>query len=160
MPASPPPDTLIWPNFSGHPDRYNVQRLKPIALKIEDANLKWQAKLAGTVWANYQLVMVEWPGVGSAPGSNALDVKPDPPSFNDQQSNLVNTTMETFLQKEAGPNDGIKFTCMGCHNKPQALDYVFTIALNAKKSHAMGPSLTRRAVIDYLTSVVLEPAAR
>jgi hypothetical protein len=161
MPDQPPRDTLIGSNgFSDHPDPYNVQRLMPIAPEIEKANAKWQAALAGTVWANYQLVIVEWPLVGSSPDISASEAYPEPPSFT-RQSNLVNTTMETFLQSRAGPTkDGIRFTCMGCHNKARAVDYVFTIPINANKSNEMGLSPWRREVIDYLTSIVISPAAR
>lgn len=162
MPDEPPPDTLVDSNrFSGQPDRYNVQRLMPIAPEIEKANANWQAALAGTVWANYQLVIVEWPGLGSSPDIDALEAKPEPPSFSDQHSNLVNTTMETFLQRRAGSTpDGIRFTCMGCHNKARAVDYVFTIPINASTSQPMELSPWRRQVIDYLTSIVNSPVTR
>jgi hypothetical protein len=159
MPDEPPPETLVQSNrFSAHPDPYNVQRLKPIARDVEEANTNWQAALAGTVWANYQLVIVEWPGLGSSPEIDALVAKPEPPSFSSQQSNLVNTTMETFLQKRVGPSpDGIRLTCMGCHNRVQAFDYVFTIPINASKSEVMIPSPWRRGVIDFLTTLVNSP---
>jgi hypothetical protein len=162
MPDRPPPDTLVKSKrFSAHPHRYNVQRVKPIAPEIEEANAKWRAVLTGTVWANYQLVIVEWPGVGGSPMIDALAAKPDPPSFSDQQSNLLNTTMETFLQSHADfTRDGIRFTCMGCHNEAQALDYVFTIPLNANNTDRMELSPSRRQVIDYLRSIVASPATR
>ena len=159
MPDEPPPDTLVQSNqFSAHPDPYNVQRLKQIASDVVTANTKWQAALAGTVWANYQLVMVEWPGIASSSAIDAVAAQPEPPSFTHLESNLVNTTMETFLQKRAGhgPN-GIRFTCMGCHNKTQAFDYVFTIPINASKSEVMIPSPWRRGVIDFLTTLVNSP---
>jgi hypothetical protein len=162
IPDRPPPDTLVDSNrFSAHPDPYDVQRLKPIAREIETANANWQAALAGTVWTNYHLVIVEWPGVGSSPGINALAANPEPPSFTNQESNLVNTTMETFLQKRVGPTaDGKNFTCMGCHNRAQAVDYVFTIPLNAKNPLPMQVSPWRHEVIDYLTSIVTSPVTR
>jgi hypothetical protein len=159
MPDEPPPDTLVQSSqFSAHPDPYNVERLKPIPHDVETANANWQAALAGTVWANYQLVMVEWPGLGGSSQIDALAAKPEPPSFSSQQSNLVNTTMETFLQKRVGPSpDGIRLTCMGCHNRVQAFDYVFTIPINASKSEVMIPSPWRRGVIDFLTTLVNSP---
>jgi hypothetical protein len=162
MPDEPPADTLVQSNqFSAHPDPYNVERLKPIPSAVETANTNWQAALAGTVWANYQLVMVEWPGIGTSDQIDALAAEPEPPSFSSQQSNLVNTTMETFLQKRVGPSpDGIRFTCMGCHNRVQAFDYVFTIPINASKSEVMTPSPWRRGVIDFLTTLVNAPNAR
>jgi hypothetical protein len=162
MPDQPPPDTLVDSNrFSVHPDPFNVQRLMPIASEIEKANADWQAALTGTVWANYQLAIVEWPGLGSSPAIDALEAKPEPPSFSHQHSNLVNTTMETFLQNRAGPTpDGIRFTCMGCHNKARAVDYVFTIPLNASTTRRMELSPWRRQVIDYLRSIVTSPEKR
>lgn len=162
MPDQPPQDTLVDSNrFSGHPEPYNVQRLMPIAPEIEKANANWQAALVGTVWANYQLVIAEWPGLGSSPAIDALEAKPEPPSFSNQHSNLVNTTMETFLQSRAAPTpDGMRFTCMGCHNKARAIDYVFTVPLNANASHRMELSPWRHQVIDYLRSVVTSPATR
>jgi hypothetical protein len=105
--------------------------------------------------------MVEWPGVGSNPGMDALAAEPEPPSFTHPQSNLVNSTMETFLQKRVGPTgDGKNFTCMGCHNRVRAVDYVFAIPLNAKNSVTLGVSPWRRAVIDSLTSIVTSPEPR
>lgn len=162
MPNQPPPDTLVHSNrFSARPDRFNVQRVMPIAPEIEAANSQWQAALAGSVWTNYQLVIVEWPGLGRSPDIDALEAKPEPPSFTNQTSNLVNTTMETFLQSRVGPSQGgVRYTCMGCHNKPRALDYVFTISLNAGSSHHMALSPWRREVIDYLTSLVSPAVTR
>jgi hypothetical protein len=68
--------------------------------------------------------------------------------------------METFLQNKAGPYDGLGFTCMGCHNGARGLDYVFTIPINAGRAGHMAPSPWRRRVIDYLTTLVGQPAAR
>ena len=161
MPDRPPPDTRLGSDtFSAHPAPYNVQRLKPIAPELEDANRRWQASLAGTPWANYQLVLVEWPGLGSSSKISALEAKPEPPSFTNQHSNLVNTTMETFLQNGAGPtSQGMRFTCMGCHNGARQVDYVFTILLNAKSpAHIQKESRSRREMIDYLRSIVDPPA--
>jgi hypothetical protein len=161
MPDQPPPDTLVRSNrFSAHPDPFNVQRLKPIAPEIETANAAWRAALAGSVWANYELVIVEWPGLGSSPNIDALAAQPEPPSFTNQTSNLLNTTMETFLQNRVGPADGMRYTCMGCHNDVRQLDYVFTIAINASNSSHMAPSPWRRRAIDYLRSLVTQPATR
>lgn len=161
MPDQPPPDTLVDSNrFSSHPNPFNVQRLMPIAPEIEAANANWQAALAGTVWANYQLAIVEWPVLGSSPNISALEAMPEPPSIDNQHSNLVNTTMETFLQSRAGPVDGIRFTCMGCHNRARAVDYVFTIPLNASTTRRMELSPWRREMIDYLRSIVTSPVKR
>jgi hypothetical protein len=162
MPDQPPLDTVIDSNqFSAHPNPYNVQRIKPIAPEIEKANVAWQAALAGTVWANYQLVIAEWPGLAGSPNIDALAANPEPPSFTNQESNLLNTTMETFLQSRVGHDpEGMKLTCMGCHNRVQAVDYVFSIPLNARNSITMQVSPWRHEVIDFLSSIVTSPVAR
>jgi hypothetical protein len=46
---------------------------------------------------------------------------------------------------------------MGCHNRVQQLDYVFTIAINASSSSHMALSPWRHQVIDYLRSLVTNP---
>ena len=155
MPNQPPPDTLLGsPTFSPHARPFNVEIAKPISTAIQDINGQWQAALAGTVWANYQLMIVEWPAVGGSPGINAFASLPEPPSITDPDSNLLNTTLETFIQKSVGPNAGLIFTCMGCHNGAQGLDYTFTIVLDAENSRSFFPSPQRSQVIDYLTSIV------
>lgn len=161
MPDQPPLDTLVGSGtFSPHANPFNVTRTKPISSTIQSVNTKWQAALAGTVWANYQLVIVEWPGLGSSPDIDALAAQPEPPSFTDQTSNLLNTTLETFLQSRAGPNDGLGLTCMGCHNGARGLDYTFTILLNAGSSSHMSFSPWRNWTIGYLRSLVTQPSSR
>jgi len=155
MPLQPPPATLIGsPDFSPHAPPFNVELAKPIPQAIQDINGQWQTALAGTVWANYRLMIVEWPAVGGSPKLNAFQSVPEPPSITDPTSNMLNTTLETFIQKAVGPNEGLIFTCMGCHNAAQGLDYTFTIVLDAESSRSMFPSPQRNEVIDYLTSVM------
>jgi mono/diheme cytochrome c family protein len=54
----------------------------------------WQAKLKGTVWANYKLVGSQWQSGETIPAPNA-------PAL------LANTTLETFIQPTA--------SCITCH---------------------------------------------
>ena len=63
-------------------------------------NSTMQAKLAGTVWANYRLVTTQWPG-----GSPSAGGSPFIPA------NLTNTTMETYIQNSN--------SCMDCHSAAQ-----------------------------------------
>jgi hypothetical protein len=155
MPLQPPPATLLGsPTFSPHAPPFNVELVKPIPQAIQDINGQWQSALAGTVWANYRLMIVEWPAVGGSPKLNAFQSIPEPPSITDSGANMLNTTLETFLQNAVGPNNGLIFTCMGCHNAVQGLDYTFTIVLDAENSRDMFPSPQRNEVIDYLTSVM------
>lgn len=156
MTDRPPRETIVGSReFSSHPAPFNVTRLKPISETIQAVNQRWQAALGGTVWANYQLVIVEWPEIGGSPGIDAFNAHIDPPAVTDSESNLLNTTMETFLQSQAGP-DQQNYTCMGCHNQVWALDYVFAIPLNANQSRRMAQS-SRQRVIDYLRSLITSP---
>lgn len=59
-------------------------------------NAQWQAALAGTVWANYQLVSTQWTFPPAPPGT----IIP---------SQLTNTTMETYFQGQAFGS------CIFCH---------------------------------------------
>lgn len=73
---------------------------------IQSLNASVEPHLAGTVWANYELVGAVWTtGGNDIPGGNGAPVGP-----NDQQIgslNLANTTMETFTQSA---------NCFACHN--------------------------------------------
>lgn len=155
----PPPETIVGSSkFSSHPAPFSVTRLKPISDEIQLVNTEWQAALAGTKWANYQLVIVEWPVIGGSPGIDAFAANIDPPAITSSESNLLNTTMETFLQSRAGPDQSQqKYTCMGCHNTVWALDYVFAIPLNASAAQHMTESSSRQRVIDYLRSLITSP---
>jgi hypothetical protein len=62
-------------------------------------NSTMQAKLKGTVWANYRLVTTQWPNPTSGGGVQFLP------------SNLTNTTMETYIQ-----DSSFSGSCMNCHN--------------------------------------------
>jgi hypothetical protein len=67
-------------------------------------------EIKGTVWANYMLVMTQWPSV---PGQPAVD-NPGAPfptlenHFGPVPTTLANTTMETYRQDS---------TCMACHQE-------------------------------------------
>ena len=79
----------------------------------------------GTVWEHYMLVASQWPTVPLPAGPDndgrffpGLAVNPDTPRENYQSAdaaaeskeNLVNTTMETYLQDAPS-------SCMSCHAK-------------------------------------------
>jgi hypothetical protein len=134
------------------PKPYNVERLKPIAPDAASVNADWRAALAGTVWANYELVLAQWPGVGPDPGRSGLEAKPNPPCFEADQSNLANTTMETFLQSSASCTSST--TCMGCHNQARSSDFVWGIPLNKMRSAAHEASHSRLLALEYLMSIV------
>jgi hypothetical protein len=161
MPSNPPLNSRN-PMGSGWvvPPPYNVERLADMAPDIAAVNTAWQASLAGSVWANYELAVVQWPGVQDDPTRNGLNALPTPPCFGHADTNLVNTTMETFLQPHIScadvfgpPPTTPRATCMGCHNGARSSDFVWAIKLNANT--AAGPMFppTRRSGLEYLRSI-------
>lgn len=117
-----PPSTNLDPDQSA---RVPVQALRlnpipttPAGASTVDANAAFQAALAGTPWANYQLVVTQWPFAaddptqyrppeerGSYPCTSGL---PFP------VTGAVNLTMETYFQS-ASSAAGSGNSCMGCH---------------------------------------------
>jgi hypothetical protein len=130
-PPDPPNPPVPLPSTPTVPPPYNVQRLAPIDDTFASANSAWRNQLPqGSVWANYELVLVQWPGLPNQhqPTDDALSVKPTPPCFGPEHTNLVNTTMETFLQANATCT-GLA-TCMGCHNGARSTDFIMAIPFN------------------------------
>lgn len=81
--VAPPQVTRCWDVFEG----------------TRELNDLWQAELAGTPLAHYDLISTQWRGADLSPMFEHGEV----PRY------LTNTTMETFLQAD---KDG---TCLGCH---------------------------------------------
>jgi mono/diheme cytochrome c family protein len=76
-----------------------IVRVFPIFVTTDSLNKIFQAKLAGTVWANYKLVGTQWfKGSTDSPGG------PQPPNA---PARLANTTLETYDQNTA--------SCTTCH---------------------------------------------
>ncbi len=105
-----------------HPMPMQVVRRYPIHAETMALNRAYWALpgVKGTVWEHYMLVAAQWP-MSAAPPSPANDGaffpgRPAVPSAEDQsyrstaktQENLVNTTMETYLQD-------LPSSCMACH---------------------------------------------
>lgn len=91
---------------------YGTQVIRDSSLYVTTvaANTKFQAKLQGTVWANYKLVGTQWQfGATDAP-----PFTPTPPA----PHHLANTTMETFIQGTS--------SCIDCH-KAAKIKYQDTI---------------------------------
>jgi hypothetical protein len=117
-----PPSTNLDPNVSA---RVPVQTLRlnpipstPAGASTLDANTAFQTALAGTPWANYQLVVTQWPFAANDP----TQYKPP-----DQRGSYpctcglpfpvtgaVNLTMETYFQS-ASAAAGSGNSCMSCH---------------------------------------------
>ncbi len=82
-----------------------VVRCQPVYQEAKDMTRRWSGKLAGTVWQYYQLVGTQWqtPGDPPRPPINAI------PRY------LLNSTLETYLQK-SGTQTVPQTACIQCHN--------------------------------------------
>lgn len=113
-----------------------VRELKlhpPVGTNVgtEAMNERYQAALAGSVWANYQLVTTQWPRkthdlAESPPDNIAGNPFPDPfqTPGNPASVSVSNSTMETYVQGAS---------CMLCHDvaRRKNLDFVFFLDFHA-----------------------------
>lgn len=92
----PSPDPTLVRRFITNPDINSVSRPRTDA-----TNKTWQEhqKIKNTVWANYRLVLTQWP---TQPKQESGRGKPFP------SSNVANVTMETFPQLQSS-------SCIQCH---------------------------------------------
>lgn len=114
-----------------------VTRLNPIPTtpagqSTVDINSRYRAALAGTPWANYQLVITQWPvnpqqfrtreagGVYPADSGSPFPV-----------NNAVNTTMETYFQSQRDAAGAGGNSCMQCHYGAGQSDYSWSLSLRA-----------------------------
>lgn len=100
-------DTMPYAHrYATHPTTYGqritdsiigtqVIRQWPVYYFTELINQLWQAKLKGTVWANYRLIGSQWL-------TGELENQAPSPFL------LGNTTLETYIQADA--------SCIGCHS--------------------------------------------
>ncbi|HEV2448070.1 MAG TPA: hypothetical protein VGS58_19200, partial [Candidatus Sulfopaludibacter sp.] len=121
---------------------FNVERSNsaPIHPHTALANLKYERLLKDTVWANYQLVVTQWPRLDGdqsvpVPATRNGDVSNTFPGLG-ATSAFANVTMETFDQGR--PQLG----CMNCHNQARmAGDFMWSVldhAYPAKLAPAAG----------------------
>jgi hypothetical protein len=120
------------------PAPMQVVRRYPIHAETMALNRAYWALpgVKGTVWERYMLVAAQWPTTAATPGPNNdgayFPGRPVVPSDQDQsyrstakaQENLVNTTMETYLQD-------LPSSCMACHqavSNARGRDFVGTLA--------------------------------
>ncbi|HZZ62800.1 MAG TPA: hypothetical protein VFE63_16830 [Roseiarcus sp.] len=134
-PAALPVDWTNPPKRDPAP--MQVVRRHPIDPAVMAVNrVYWSLPgVRGTVWEHYMLVAVQWPTSGEAPGP-ANDGAPFPSgtasgskgetykSTAAPEENVVNTTMETYLQDRPS-------SCMACHqavSNARGGDFVATLA--------------------------------
>ncbi len=104
------------------PAPMQIVRRHPVNAALMAANRAYWALAAirGTVWENYMLVAAQWPTTSDSPRPEndgaffpgRMEASPDgPESYRSSaaaQENLVNTTMETYMQETPS-------SCMACH---------------------------------------------
>ena len=134
---------------SADPEPMQVTRRHPVHASTMAMNRAYWALpgIKGTVWEHYMLVASQWPTAPNPPGPGndggffpGLTVDRDTPSENYQstdpatqgQENLVNTTLETYLQDGAS-------SCMACHNVGNSRGRDFSGFLAAVKGAAISP---------------------
>jgi hypothetical protein len=123
------------------PAPMQVVRRHPIHASTMAINRAYWALpgVKGTVWEHYMLVATQWPTVTQPPGPQndgsyfpGLTLDPNTPrepyqssdAERDPKENLVNTTMETYLQEPPS-------SCMSCHNSvsnARGFDFVGILA--------------------------------
>jgi len=168
MLVDPPLNARIPMNPFVIPPPYNVEQWVPTAKAIENVNGNWQKMLrdAGSVWTNYKLVVVEWPGIPNAGGRTGSGrdkvgkpgAYPTPPCLKNGV-NLANTVMETFLQPDIVCKG--MTTCMSCHNNARNYDFIWSIPLNSKDPlGALGLSQTRESALSILRQITSRNAPR
>lgn len=99
----------------GTPINKGVQVVRTHSIESTDSsapelNTYYQGLLAGSVWANYQLISTQWATGGAPAGTPAV---------------LANTTLETFVQEQS--------SCLGCHGSAQT-----AVGTNADFSFLLG----------------------
>jgi hypothetical protein len=115
---------------------FNVVRAKPIHDSTSRTNQLYQGALKNTVWANYQLVMTQWPTTSSNPTLPGDPSNTFPGSPPNDQTAFANTTMETFEQR------AVFTSCMACHDQTRvATDFVWSLNDHAFPASSSTPDL-------------------
>lgn len=98
--------------------RLNPIPTTPAGASTVDANAAFQAALAGTPWAYYQLVVTQWPSAADQPGTfKAPEDRGSYPCTSGLPfpvTGAVNLTLETYFQS-ADAAAGSGNSCMACH---------------------------------------------
>lgn len=169
MPSMPPTETHTPLRSDNIPAPYNVERSKPIPEAIENVNEKWRNMLSkrNSVWSNYQLVVVQWPGqpfdetrTGSGlPINGKYSAAPTPPCRAEAGTNLANSVIETFVQPHTDCYK--RTTCMTCHNEARSYDFIWSIPLAHKSAvSAVASTTARQSSIAILREIVEQDLRR
>jgi hypothetical protein len=104
-------------------------------------NTRYQNKLAGTIWANYMLVVTQWPNNTNVPSGNPF---PTEPSGSTSDLSVTNTSMETYFQSST--------SCMGCHGLSSKLEFVFFPQVHAQNRNPGVDGSPTRTFVEGLNS--------
>ena len=114
----------IWSSFE-HIDKF------PIPSSTQRTNAAYRNAIANTVWANYQLVITQWPLAPNQPSGNPFPNANNPSPV----ANSANAVMESYFQdiKPAPPSPAPATSCMGCHefSRRRGGDFVWFMFLRA-----------------------------
>ena len=118
-----------------------VTRLNPIPTtptgrSTVDINKAYRKALGNTVWANYQLVITQWPATPVAqsqfkPKDNQ-GVYPKDAGDPFPVNNAVNTSMETFFQSQSDAAGAGGNSCMQCHYGAGLADFSWSLVLRSR----------------------------
>ena len=98
-----------------------------------DVNNAYRQLLAGTVWANYQLVITQWPSNPSTfKTKEAGGLYPQGAGSPFPQQGAVNTAMETYFQSQRDAAGAGGNSCMQCHYGAGQSDFSWSLTLRAK----------------------------
>jgi hypothetical protein len=107
--------------------RANPIPTTPAGASTVDANAAFQKALAGTPWANYQLVVTQWPFAATGPPAfkafNEGGNYPCTCSLPFPVTGAVNLTMETFFQTPNSAQGAGGNSCMSCHFNASQTDF-------------------------------------
>ena len=112
--------------------RFNPIPTTPAGQSTVDVNNLYRAALAGTPWANYQLVITQWPtNPQQFRIKEAGGVYPQDSGSPFPVNNAVNTTMETYFQTQRDAAGAGGNSCMQCHYGAGQSDFSWSLTLRA-----------------------------
>ncbi|WFU81702.1 hypothetical protein QA645_02835 [Bradyrhizobium sp. CIAT3101] len=151
-----PPNPIPFPPPVQPPRPFNIERVKPIDPSTQSTNAAYQGALKGTIWANYELVMTQWPLQPNSPNQPGSPPNTFPGSSIPFKGGFANTTMETFDQERIGTG------CMACHNLAmRKTDFLWSLEINAFPQQPSvliptGPSLGPKTLATTPSSAPLQ----
>ena len=115
--------------------RFNPIPTTPAGNGTTDLNARWQAALAGTPLAYYQVVMTQWPSEPVAQAQfqpmEAGGLYPGSAGQPFPVSGAVNTAMETYFQSQQDAAGAGGNSCMQCHYTAGKADFSWSLTLRA-----------------------------